>query len=243
MTAEFAPSGLAELYAEVGRSLAAHARGSDALSALTALAVERVPGAEAAGITLNREGKLVTVAATSELVERTDAIQYQLGSGPCVDAVLEDSVYCPVDLRTDGRWPEFGRRVAGETGVLSMLSFRLFLEADRDGVIAGLNLYSTQPAAFDDDAQTLALLLATHGALAVAAATARERAENLERALKTSREIGTAVGVLMAQYKVTREQGFDLLRIASQQTNRKLAELAVDVVDTGALPPLPRSRR
>jgi ANTAR domain-containing protein/GAF domain-containing protein len=239
---EFAPSEVAELYAEVGRALASHARTADALSAVTAVAVQRVPGADAAGITLNRNGKLTTVAATSTLAERTDAIQYELGSGPCVDAVLDDVIYQPRDLRTDNRWPEFSRRVAAETGVLSMLSFRLFLEADRDGLIAGLNLYATRPDAFDDNARTLALLLATHGALAVAASTARERAENLERALQTSREIGIAIGVLMTQYKVTREQGFDLLRIASQQLNRKLAEIATEVADTGALPQPPRTR-
>jgi hypothetical protein len=72
-----------------------------------------------------------------------------------------------------------------------MLSFRLFLE-DSD-VVAGLNMYSLQPDAFDETARTVGLLLATHGALAVAA-------------------------------------------IASQHGNRKVADLAADVADTGQLP-------
>jgi len=39
----------------------------------------------------------------------------------------------------------------------------------------------------------------------------------------------------MGQHKLTREQAFDLLRIASQNANRKLHEVALDVIDTGAV--------
>jgi AmiR/NasT family two-component response regulator len=82
-------------------------------------------------------------------------------------------------------------------------------------------------------------LLATHGALALAKAAAQEQVRNLRRALDTSREIGIAMGVLMSQHKITRDQGFDMLRIASQRANRRLAEIASEVADTGQLT-LPR---
>ncbi|WP_404388649.1 ANTAR domain-containing protein [Humibacillus xanthopallidus] len=61
-------------------------------------------------------------------------------------------------------------------------------------------------------------------------------AANLRRALGHSRDIGAAVGVLMALRKVTREEAFDLLRRASQDQNRKLCDLALDVLNTGELP-------
>ena len=80
------------------------------------------------------------------------------------------------------------------------------------------------------------MLLATHGSLAIAAAFNRERADNLERALRTSRDIGVAMGVLMTQHKITRDQAFDLLRIVSQNSNRKLHEVEVVVGETGDLP-------
>ena len=114
-----------------------------------------------------------------------------------------------------------------------MLSFRLNLEDDDR--IAGLNLYSTRTEAFDDNAETVGTLVATHGALAVVAAAAREEAGNLRMALYSNRDIGVAMGVLMATYRVTRDQAFDLLRIASQNTNRKLRDLAVEVAETGTL--------
>jgi AmiR/NasT family two-component response regulator len=44
-----------------------------------------------------------------------------------------------------------------------------------------------------------------------------------------------AMGILMARHQVTDDQAFDLLRIASQNSNRKLADIARDVCDTGAL--------
>jgi GAF domain-containing protein len=236
------PLAVAEHYAEIGRQLSGFSRPHETLDALSQLAVDQVPGAEYAGITVGRNGKMATVAATDEIVNRTDAIQYELRSGPCVDAIVDDAVYKPADLRSDTRWPEFGRRAAADTGILSMLSFRLYLEENTDRTIAGLNMYATTPNAFDEESQAVALLLATHGALAVAASSARQRADNLERALTTSREIGIAIGILMAQHKVTREQGFDLLRITSQGSNRRLADIATEVADTGTLPD-PRTRR
>jgi hypothetical protein len=164
-----------------------------------------------------------------------------LGTGPCVDALIEAPTYNAGDLRTDPRWPEFGRRAVESTGIVSMLSFRLYQESHRD-VIAGLNMYSHRPNAFDVTSETIGLLLATHGAAVAVRAQAEQRVKNLEIALKTSREIGIAMGILMQASKITRDQAFDLLRIASQHTHRKLAEIAADVADTGRLLQLPNQR-
>jgi hypothetical protein len=181
------------------------------------------------------------VAATDELVGRADQIQYELGSGPCVDATMKDTCFNASDLRSDGRWPEFGRRRAEQTGVISMLSIRLFTEADTS-LVAGLNMYSHRAGAFNETSEAMANLIAIHGAAAVGKATAETKSRNLLVALKNSREIGVAMGIIMAYEKVTREQAFDLLRIASQHTHRKLADIAAEVADTGALPKL-TSRR
>jgi hypothetical protein len=228
------PAGLATLYSDIDRDLAPHRRTADALAAVAGAAATRVPGAEWASITRGRGGSFETVAATDPAAYQVDQIQYELGTGPCVDAILQETVFSTGDLGADRRWPEFGRRAVAAAGVHSMLSFRLFLEDEYD-LIAGLNLYSRRKDAFDKEAQTVGTLLATHGALAVSAAAARERAAQLQQALLTNREIGVAMGVLMNQHKITRRQAFDLLRIASQNTNRKLADIAVEVGDTGTL--------
>jgi hypothetical protein len=74
--------------------------------------------------------------------------------------------------------------------------------------------------------------------------TARESARhaadattaNLQIALATNRRIGMAIGVLMAHRRITDLDAFELLRVVSQRSHRKLRELAEDVLLTGELP-------
>jgi AmiR/NasT family two-component response regulator len=115
----------------------------------------------------------------------------------------------------------------------SILSIRLTL--DNDAHMAGLNLYSRRSHAFDEDAENVAQLLATHAGAVVSRQLARDKVTNLEVALASNREIGVAMGVLMTTYKITRDEAFDLLRIASQNGHRKLREIAIEVGDTGTL--------
>ncbi|MFI7588064.1 ANTAR domain-containing protein [Spongisporangium articulatum] len=65
----------------------------------------------------------------------------------------------------------------------------------------------------------------------------RERSANLQRAMQSNRQIGAAIGILMTIHKVTEQQAFMLLSKASQQSNRKLRDIADDVVLAGTLPP------
>jgi hypothetical protein len=213
----------------VGTTLAA----DEALSVVTAAAVQAIDGAEGAAVTIGRNQKFETVAATSDLPLQVDKIQYDLMSGPCVDAVLEHTIFHSNDLREDQRWPEFAARAVAETGVLSMMSFRMFFE--EGDLVAGLNIYATKTDVFDDLAETTGLVLATHGALALSGAVRLERIENLERALGTNRDIGVAMGILMKAHLATKQQAFDMLRVASQHTHRKLGDIASDVIDTGDL--------
>jgi GAF domain-containing protein len=160
-------------------------------------------------------------------------MQYQLGTGPCVDAVEQDHVFHSADLATDQRWPEYGPRVADSLGLHSVLSNRLAL--DEDNVMAGLNLYSRQRDAFDEQAQQIATLLATDAAMVVSRLLARQKAANLEIALETNREIGVAIGVLTTAYEFTRDDAFNLLSIVSQRQHRKLRDIAADVAETGTI--------
>jgi ANTAR domain-containing protein/GAF domain-containing protein len=242
MSDKFSPAEFAALFADIGQKLDGERDDKAVLNALSVMAVETVPGAEHAGITLGREGgTFATVAATDDLVNLVDQIQYDLVSGPCVDAILKNTTFKTADLRTDTRWPEFGHRAVETGGVISMLSLRLYTETD-GGSIAGLNMYSHTRDAFDDSSEAIATLLATHGSLAVGKAAAQAKAANLLVALKTNREIGVAMGILMNRHHITRDQAFDLLRITSQHAHRKVADIAIELGDTGELPKLPTAR-
>jgi ANTAR domain len=80
--------------------------------------------------------------------------------------------------------------------------------------------------------QTIALQRSTQ-----TANVAIRKAEHLAIALRTSRRIGEAIGVLMGVHKITSDQAFELLSHASQQSNRKLRDVALDVLQTGWLEP------
>ena len=79
---------------------------------------------------------------------------------------------------------------------------------------------------------------------AIARAADREQKDHLTNALASNRKIGAAIGILMATHKITEQQAFDALRLASQHSHRKLHDIAFEVVDTGqlALPPRPGAR-
>jgi GAF domain-containing protein len=227
-----------ELYSFMDRALIEAARSQDAVYAITQLAVAVVPGAEEASISEGHEGRFRTLASAGDMALAGDRIQYELLSGPCVDAMVDDTVFRTGNIAEDTRWPVFGARAYAEAGVVSMLSLRLFLEGDDR--IAALNLYSTRIDAFDDDDEVIATVAATHCAFALQATVARQRVANLERALDSNRQIGMAMGILMATHRITGDDAFALLRIASQNGNRKLAAVADEVIHTGALE-LPRS--
>ena len=191
-----------------------------------------VPGAQQAGVTTESRGRLRTHGATGKLVDAVDAIQYELNSGPCVQAVSGESVVSSPDIGADERFPAFGPRAVAETHVRSMLSLHL---PHGDETADGLNMYSTELAAFDAEAHSIAIALAAQGAMAVAAVRARAQAAQLSAALENSRDIGIAMGVLMRSHTLTRDAAFEMLREASQRSHRKLSDIARDVADTGAL--------
>lgn len=233
---------LAGVFADIARQLEAETSPERTQDRVTRAAVATVDGCDHAAISIvRRRGGIETVAATDEVPERVDAIQYDTGQGPCVGAISEHETYLIHDLVGDERWPAFSRRAADETGVRSMLSIRLFL---REDTIGALNLYSRRPDAFDQQGYAVGTVLAAHAAVAMSAAQEHQRADQLEDALASNREIGMAMGVLMGRSRMSQDEAFAVLRRASQQLHRKLRDVAGEVVDTGQLPgrPLPPQR-
>jgi hypothetical protein len=207
---------------------------------VTQFAAVAVPGAEHAAISLiNGNHPPETIAATGDLPLQVDKIQYETGEGPCMQALIQSDLVWSGDLSKDQQWPRFARRAVETTGVLSMASFRLFLTEDRR---AALNFYAAKPQAFDQLALGVGALFASYASLALLNDLHRDKVMHLTRALESSREIGTAMGILMARELCTQEQAFDMLRQASQHTHRKLRDIAAEVRDTGALPHPPPHR-
>ena len=211
---------LAETFASVARALLGEDDVEATLKRITTLAVETIDGCDHAGVSFVQGRKISTPAASDAVPAQVDAVQYETDQGPCLDAIREHETFKTDDLAKEDRWPEFSQRAAEETGVASMLSFRLFAEADTMGA---LNLYSKQRGAFGDEALAVGSVFATHAAVALAGA---QHDEQMQKALQGRDVIGQAKGILMAQQHVTADEAFDILRRASQRMNIKLRELA-----------------
>ena len=65
----------------------------------------------------------------------------------------------------------------------------------------------------------------------------------LEAALSSRSVIDQAMGVLMAQQRCTAEEAFDLLRAHSQSNQRKIRDIAADLITrVSGQPPAPGTR-
>jgi GAF domain-containing protein len=160
----------------------------------------------------------------------------ETGEGIAAESLSLRSTVRSDDLTVERRWPQFTARVVSSTPIRSALAYFLRLDDVDLGVLA---LYAREPGFFNAETRELAAVYADHAAVALSHALDQDRVDNLERALESNREIGVALGVLMAGYTITEHQAFDLLRTVSQRTHRKLRDVAGDVALTGTLPDFP----
>jgi hypothetical protein len=221
-------SAIAELHTELAAAPEA------AFAALAQCMLGVLPRAEHAGVSRMTGEGFELLAGTSDVVERFAALQTDVAGGPSVDAAAGPGVCGCDDMDGDERWPGFGRRAVDETGVRSALAFRVPSIHDGDSPLV-ITVLAGRPAAFNEQDALAALALATCGTLAITSAQHAARVRNLERALETNRDIGTAVGVVMALSRTTRDHAFELLRNASQVSHRKVSDLARAVVENASL--------
>ena len=227
------PDDLAEQFADLARGLEEQKDVQATLDALVAAAAGTIPGAQHVSLSsVRRRREVVTRASTNDLPRETDRAQYETAQGPCLDTLFEEQTVRIPDLAAETRWPEFTAR-ARELGAGSMLSVQLYVNGS-DGDLGALNLLNEEPHAFDAESEHVALLFAAHAAVAMVGA---EQQEHLRSALGTRDVIGQAKGILMERFKITPDQAFGLLSAASQQTNRKLSDVAEALTQTGELRP------
>ncbi|MDQ2813248.1 MAG: GAF and ANTAR domain-containing protein [Actinomycetota bacterium] len=221
-------AGVGRRLSELSREMQADLTDEALLRHIVTAAVAEVPGTQHAAITLVTGGEFSTPSASGDLARRVDQLQYEASEGPCLDAARRhETVRCD-DMRAEARWPRFAGKAA-EAGVLSMLSFQLFVE---DETFGALNLYSGQAGAFSPESESTGMLLASHAALAITAARTQA---GLLIAIDSRDLIGQAKGILIERYKISGVEAFGLLVASSQAVNRKLRDVADHLVSTGEL--------
>lgn len=195
------------------------------------IAVRAVPNSDGASLTTFTESGPTAAAASDQWARELDELQFREHEGPCLDCVRSGTSFRVRDLTADTRWPSWGP-LAVERGALSSMSMPLSAEGRRVGA---LNLYSRTVDAFDSEAVSLAEVISGHAALASQVAAAffghRDLGAQLRTALESRAVIDQAKGVLVATRKVSPDEAFTLLVAQSQNSNRKLREVAAEVVE------------
>jgi hypothetical protein len=191
----------------------------------TALAV--VPGCDRACIvTVSAGEKPVLQAATDDVAALIDQLEWETGEGPCVDAILTERFEWDPDITVEPAWPRLADRILGDTPVRGMTGYRIVSERK----IGALNLFSDTPGALTQEAADMGAILVSFAAVSLTAAGQREEARNLREGMLSNREIGKALGMLMATHGLNDHEAFESLRTVSNRLNTRLAEVARRIV-------------
>jgi len=203
----------------------------ETLTHVAEFAVQAIPGADGAGLTMLEEDRPQTVVSSAEFVRAVDGVQYGLGEGPCLLAVTSRTTQVSGSLGGEARWPRFGPRV-GRMGVHSALSLPLLLP---DRVVGAMNVYAHGKNAFGSDAVRIGELFAQPAAVTVhnaqVLAQSQRLADQLREALTSRAVIDQAMGILMSRTGANAEEAFDRLRAISQSQHVKVAEVSRALVD------------
>ncbi|MFJ8688641.1 GAF and ANTAR domain-containing protein [Micromonospora wenchangensis] len=199
------------------------------LSRITEVARESIPDAAEVTVTLVHGTEATTAAHTGDLALQLDRWQFEQGRGPSLDAATTGAVLIVADMTAERRWPEWAAR-AHTVGVCSSMSLGLPIQ---QAVVGALNLYGTRPDAFGPLAGP-ARTFADHAAVALANAhlydSTATLAGQMQEAMRNRAVIEQAKGIIMGQRRCTADEAFALLARVSQNSNRKLRDVAEALV-------------
>ena len=213
----------------------------EVMSGIADLAAGAIGVQASCGITLRRDNMPLTVAGSDAFALAVDETQYGKDQGPCLEAMSTGVVITVPDLTVERRWDGFPAQALAY-GARSSLSLPLSV---RGGTHGALNLYARIAHAFADPIDVAAATeLAAQGSAVLAVVLRKaqqvELTEQLREALVSRSVIDQAMGIIMAQQRCTDSEAFAILRKASQNRNRKLREIATDIVTSVAgRPPEP----
>lgn len=226
---------LAGVYGRMSGVLLSEETVTSALHIAATLALETLPSTVGAGITLvDGAGKKTSAAATSALVERADALQYELDEGPCLTAWAERRVIRIDEMASDERFPRWSRAVA-PLGLHAMISAPLVAG---DVALGAMKVYARAAEPYDARHEHLLTLFAAQAAVMLANVqsyeTSQRLSSSLRAALRTRDIIGQAKGILMAREGVDEDTAFAMMSATSQEQNVKVYDLAVALVQSTA---------
>jgi GAF domain-containing protein len=224
----------ADAFSELGRIKLSETDLKGILQKVADLAKGTVAGATEVSVTLIDAGAGPhTAAFTGDLALTLDEWQYAGGGGPCLQAAASQTTVLVPDLDGEQRWPAYLHR-AIDAGVRSSLSVGLPVH---ETVTGALNIYSTESAAFDRNAVLTAQAFSGYAAVALANAhlyhATATLAQQMQEAMEHRAVIEQAKGMIIAARGCSAEEAFAILSKLSQNSNRKLRDIAAAMVRRG----------
>jgi GAF domain-containing protein len=202
------------------------------LAGVAGLAPAVVQPSASCGIHLYRDGRPQPAVSSDDRAAQLDETQYRLDEGPCLQALQTGQPVYVADTASDPRWTHY-MELARDRGLRSSLSLPLTID---QATIGALNLFAFHSAdAFHPAEQQRGRLFAAQASAALQVTTrlletGRVR-QQLEQALTSRAVINQALGIVMARHGCDAEQAFAVLRTESQHSNRKLRDIAADLVN------------
>lgn len=224
------PPDIARVFVELADILYSGALAHEALEAVVRVTTQIMPGADHVSIsTLSRGAQLTTQAASDDVARLMDRLESEARQGPCLDSILGESVQRDDDIAVATAWPVLAKLTLERTPVRGMVGYQLINGADGR---AALNVFSDTPGALTQESADIGAMLAAFTSVSLTAVEARATAATLRQGLVSNREIGKAIGLLMAAHDVDDAEAFEILRATSNSTNVRLAELAARITQS-----------
>ena len=203
---------------------------------ITEIAHQALPKAAGASLTVVSPRRSYSGGATDDRIRMLDETQTDVGHGPCIEAAAGNTVIIVQDMREETRWPTFGPR-ALEAGIHSSASIPLPIQQD---VVMGLNVFAEQPYAFGEEDIAVLSTIARYAAVAVRNlrqyADTAALAQQMQQAMESRAVIEQAKGIIMGDRRCSPDEAFGILAKLSQDTNRKLRDVAAALVDSAQRP-------
>lgn len=218
-------------YGQLAAALAESSSITETVDLVVRFAVETL-GTAFGGVTLiDRHGRsFETVGATHKRVVEADLLQHQLQEGPSIDASVTSRSLMSADLAADRRWPRWGP-AAAELGFTGIISAELHA---RGHWMGALNVYGARGTTFTEADLESAQLFAYQASIALGYARIEE---GLIEAVRSRTVIGQAQGILMNRFSIDADRAFAVLRRFSQDSNRRLRDIAEELVENGGVLP------
>jgi hypothetical protein len=224
----------ADAFAEFGRIRFHETTFDHVVTRICELARRAIPRATDCSVTLVGPGGAHTAAGTGALAAALDQWQYEHGHGPSLAAAAATITVSVTEVATDTRWPDWTDH-ALDVGAHSAVSIGLPVQ---EWVTGALNVYSTEPRAFDDHALVLAEIFAGYAATAMAGthhyADGADLARHMRDAMDSRAAIEQAKGIIMADRRCTAVEASAILAKLSQYSGSTIVAIAASLVSQTA---------